>query len=51
VVHLVFASSTRYRIPAEMPALALAAFGCLTLGTWRRKSTPLGCAAGLSRET
>jgi 4-amino-4-deoxy-L-arabinose transferase-like glycosyltransferase len=49
-LHLVFASSTRYRIPAEMPALALAACGWLTLGAWRRKSTPRGCGVRLSRE-
>jgi hypothetical protein len=30
-IHLLFASSMRYRIPGEIPALALAAFGCETL--------------------
>jgi 4-amino-4-deoxy-L-arabinose transferase-like glycosyltransferase len=39
-VHLVFASSMRYRIPGEMPALALAGFGWVALGTWWRKLTP-----------
>jgi 4-amino-4-deoxy-L-arabinose transferase-like glycosyltransferase len=33
VLHLVFASSMRYRIPAQMPAIGLAAIGCVTLCT------------------
>ena len=32
-LHMAFASSMRYRIPAEMPALALAAIGCSRLAT------------------
>jgi 4-amino-4-deoxy-L-arabinose transferase-like glycosyltransferase len=31
-LHAVFASSMRYRIPGEMPALGLAAIGCLSAG-------------------
>jgi 4-amino-4-deoxy-L-arabinose transferase-like glycosyltransferase len=38
-IHLVFASSMRYRIPGEMPALGLAAIGCIKLRTlWLSKS-------------
>jgi 4-amino-4-deoxy-L-arabinose transferase-like glycosyltransferase len=33
-LHLVFASSMRYRIPGEMPALGLAAFGWMTVKGW-----------------
>jgi 4-amino-4-deoxy-L-arabinose transferase-like glycosyltransferase len=33
-LHLVFASSMRYRIPAEMPALGLAAIGWMTVRGW-----------------
>ena len=29
-LHMVFASSMRYRIPGEMPALGLAAIGCMS---------------------
>ncbi len=43
-LHLVFASSMRYRIPGEMPALVLAAFGGMTLWAWWRKSPPGRCA-------
>jgi 4-amino-4-deoxy-L-arabinose transferase-like glycosyltransferase len=49
-LHLVFASSMRYRIPGEMPALALAAFGWLTLLTWWRKTGPTRRAAGWFRQ-
>jgi len=49
-LHLVFASSMRYRIPGEMPALALVAFGCLTLWTWWRKTGPSRRGAGLPRQ-
>jgi 4-amino-4-deoxy-L-arabinose transferase-like glycosyltransferase len=45
-VHLVFASSMRYRIPGEMPAMALAAYGCMALLSWRRKSLPSELAQG-----
>jgi hypothetical protein len=41
-VHLIFASSMRYRIPGEMPALALAGFGWVALVTWWRKRTRSG---------
>ena len=38
-IHLVFASSMRYRIPGEMPALGLAAMGWIKLRTmWLSKS-------------
>ena len=33
-LHLVFASSMRYRIPGEMPALGLAAIGWTTVRGW-----------------
>jgi hypothetical protein len=33
-LHLVFASSMRYRIPGEMPALGLAAIGWMTVKGW-----------------
>jgi 4-amino-4-deoxy-L-arabinose transferase-like glycosyltransferase len=37
-IHLAFASSMRYRIPGEMPALGLAAIGWMTLSTfWPNK--------------
>ncbi len=49
-LHLIFASSMRYRIPGEMPALALAAFGGLTLWTWWRKPGPGRRAAGWPRQ-
>jgi 4-amino-4-deoxy-L-arabinose transferase-like glycosyltransferase len=39
LLHLIFASSMRYRIPAEMPALPLVAFGWTTLWTWWGRST------------
>jgi 4-amino-4-deoxy-L-arabinose transferase-like glycosyltransferase len=32
VLHLVFASSMRYRIPGELPAMSLAAIGVMTIG-------------------
>jgi 4-amino-4-deoxy-L-arabinose transferase-like glycosyltransferase len=48
-LHLVFASSMRYRIPGEMPALALAACGWLTLWTWWRKTSPSRRVAGWPR--
>jgi 4-amino-4-deoxy-L-arabinose transferase-like glycosyltransferase len=35
-LHMVFASSARYRIPGELPALGLAAFGWLSLVAGRR---------------
>ena len=31
VVHLLFASSMRYRIPGELPAMGLAAIGVMTI--------------------
>jgi 4-amino-4-deoxy-L-arabinose transferase-like glycosyltransferase len=34
-LHLVFASSVRYRIPGEMPALGLAAIGGMKIAEWR----------------
>jgi 4-amino-4-deoxy-L-arabinose transferase-like glycosyltransferase len=34
-LHLVFASSMRYRIPGEIPALGLAAIGGIKLAAWR----------------
>ena len=37
-VHLIFASSMRYRIPAEMPALGLGAMGWIRLRALSRKS-------------
>jgi hypothetical protein len=40
-LHLVFASSMRYRIPGEMPALSLAAFGWTNLTARRHASDPL----------
>jgi len=49
-LHLIFASSMRYRIPGEMPALALAAFGWLTLWTWWRKTGLGRRAAGWPRQ-
>ena len=36
ILHMVFASSMRYRIPAEMPGLGLAALGWARLVTWRK---------------
>lgn len=39
-LHLMFASSMRYRIPGEMPALALAAIGWSTLWSWWRRLPP-----------
>jgi 4-amino-4-deoxy-L-arabinose transferase-like glycosyltransferase len=37
-LHLVFASSMRYRIPGEMPALSLAGIGCMKLvALWRQR--------------
>jgi hypothetical protein len=35
-LHLVFASSARYRIPGEMPALGLAALGWMSMASWRQ---------------
>jgi hypothetical protein len=40
-IHMVFASSMRYRIPGEMPALGLAAIGGTKIGMWwRGKMSP-----------
>jgi hypothetical protein len=49
-LHLFFASSMRYRIPGEMPALALAAFGWLALWTWWQKFAADRRAAGRPRQ-
>ncbi len=38
-LHMVFASSMRYRIPGEMPALGLAAIGWVS-GTARLRTSP-----------
>jgi 4-amino-4-deoxy-L-arabinose transferase-like glycosyltransferase len=39
-LHMVFASSARYRIPGEMPALGLAAFGWMRLlSRWRTSAS------------
>ncbi len=49
-LHLIFASSMRYRIPGEMPALVLAAFGWSTLLTWWRQTRPGRRATGWLRQ-
>jgi hypothetical protein len=49
-LHLLFASSMRYRIPGEMPALALAACGWLTFWNWWCKPGPGRRAAGSPRQ-
>jgi 4-amino-4-deoxy-L-arabinose transferase-like glycosyltransferase len=45
VVHLFFASSMRYRLPGEMAAFAVAAFGWLAFESWWRKFAPARRAA------
>ena len=45
-LHLVFASSVRYRIPAEMPAICLAAIGFV-----RCPRSVVGCGAGVRAES
>jgi hypothetical protein len=46
LLHMIFASSVRYRIPGEIPALRLVATGWMAFWSWSHKAKPTLPAAG-----